>query len=71
MGRPRRRLDLTVRGDGVTTSMRLWWAEAEDWRRLLGQAGFEDIEAFGWFDRRRLGPGSADSVWIARTAPAS
>ena len=48
--------------------MHLWWADPEDWRRLLEAAGFANIEGFGWFDRRPLEPGSTDSVWVARGA---
>jgi SAM-dependent methyltransferase len=63
-----RELELVVHARGVDASMRLWWAEPEDWRRLLEAAGFAVVEGFGWFDRRPLEPGSTDSVWIARGA---
>jgi hypothetical protein len=48
--------------------MRLWWLDPDDWRRLLGEVGFTDVEAYGWFDRSPLFPGAVDSVWIARRA---
>ena len=63
-----RELELSVHARGVEAWMHLWWADPEDWRRLLEAAGFADIEGFGWFDRRPLEPGSTDSVWVARGA---
>jgi SAM-dependent methyltransferase len=62
-----RRLVLSVRTAGVEAEMELWWAGPDDWRRLLGEAGFEQVEGYGWFDRRPLAPGSTDSVWLARS----
>ena len=66
-----RRLELAVRAGDVCAEMELWWVEPEGWRALLGAAGFADLRAFGWFDRRPLAPGAPDSVWTARrpTAP--
>jgi SAM-dependent methyltransferase len=61
-----RRLELSVRTAAAEATMRLWWAEPEDWRRLLGEAGFGEVEAYGWFDRRPLGDRATDSVWVAR-----
>jgi SAM-dependent methyltransferase len=61
-----RRLELTVRAGDVYAEMELWWVEPADWRSLLAAAGFDRIRAFGWFDRRPLPPGAADSVWTAR-----
>jgi SAM-dependent methyltransferase len=61
-----RRLELTVRAGDVCADMELWWVEPDDWRSLLEGAGFDRIRAFGWFDRRPLPPGAADSVWTAR-----
>jgi len=63
-----RELELSVQARGVEAWMRLWWAEPEDWRRLLEEAGFAEIQGFGWFDRRPLDAGSTDSVWVARGA---
>jgi SAM-dependent methyltransferase len=63
-----RELELLVHARGVEAAMHLWWAEPDDWRRLLQAAGFAQVEGFGWFDRRPLEPGAADSVWIARGA---
>ena len=61
-----RELELSVRTEESEASMRLWWLEPDDWRRLLGEVGFTDVEAYGWFDRSPLFPGAVDSVWIAR-----
>jgi SAM-dependent methyltransferase len=64
--RPReRRLDLSVRGRTGETTMPLAWAEPDDWRRLLEQAGFVEIEYYGWFDRRPY-RGGEDTVWTAQ-----
>jgi SAM-dependent methyltransferase len=63
-----RELELSVRTDGSEAMMELCWLDPDDWRRLLGEAGFADVEAYGWFDRSPLQPGGVDSVWIARTA---
>jgi SAM-dependent methyltransferase len=60
-----RRLTLSVRGEGGETTMELAWLAPEDWRRLLEQVGFEEIELYGWFDRRPYRRGE-DAVWIAR-----
>ena len=65
------RLVLTVRAGGCEAMMDLWWAEAAEWRRLLERAGFDEIECFGWFDRRPLQADSPDSVWLARCRAAS
>jgi SAM-dependent methyltransferase len=65
-----RRLVLTVRADSVRAQMELWWIAPREWRRLLEEAGFEDIRAYGWFDRRPLGRGATDSIWVARRPPA-
>lgn len=61
-----RRLVLTVRADAVRAQMELWWVAPREWRRLLEEAGFEDVRAYGWFDRRPLEHGATDSVWVAR-----
>jgi SAM-dependent methyltransferase len=63
-----RELELAVRTGESEASMRLWWLDPDDWRRLLGEVGFTDVEAYGWFDRSPLFPGAVDSVWIARRA---
>lgn len=62
------RLELAVRAGDVCAEMELWWIEPEGWRRLLEEAGFERIRAYGWFDRRPLEPGATDSVWVASRA---
>jgi SAM-dependent methyltransferase len=61
-----RELELSVRTEEAEAAMPLWWLEPDDWRRLLGDAGFADVESYGWFDRRPLAPGGSDSVWVAR-----
>jgi SAM-dependent methyltransferase len=66
-----RRLDLAVRAGDVCAEMELWWTEPDGWRALLEAAGFEDVRAFGWFDRRPLAPDATDSVWTARRPTAS
>ena len=62
-----RRLELAVRTNDSEAAMDLWWLDPADWRRLLGEAGFDEIHAYGWFDRSPLRPGASDSVWVART----
>lgn len=58
-------LVLSVRGPGGETIMRLHWADASDWRRLLRTAGFDVEGAYGWFDRRPLVDGE-EMVFVAR-----
>ena len=60
----RRELALSVRGPDGETVMRLHWAAAGDWRRLLEAAGFEIEGEFGWFDRSPLAQGE-DMVFVA------
>jgi SAM-dependent methyltransferase len=63
---PRKRtLDLSVRGEQGETTMHLAWIAAEDWERLLTEAGFTGIECFGWFDGRPY-QGGEDFVFAAR-----
>lgn len=63
-----RTLELSVHAGAADATMRLWWASPSDWRRLLGEAGFGEIEVYGWFDGKLLSAASADSVWLARLA---
>jgi SAM-dependent methyltransferase len=60
-----RTLTLSVRGPAGETTMALAWLSAEEWRSLLGQAGFEVDALYGWFDRRPF-RGGEDMVWVAR-----
>jgi SAM-dependent methyltransferase len=60
-----RHLTLSVRAGDVEAEMELWWVRPDGWRSLLGEAGFERIESYGWFDKRPLETGSTDSVWLA------
>ncbi len=61
----RRVLTLAVRGASGETRMHLSWRSPDEWRHLLGQAGFEVLALYGWFDMRPY-DGGEDSVWIAR-----
>jgi SAM-dependent methyltransferase len=58
-------LQLSVRGPGGGTTMRLAWRSPGEWKALLQQAGFEVVACYGWFDRRPY-TGGEDSVWVAR-----
>ena len=60
-----RRLTLDVSGNGTETTLDLTWISAEDWRHLLGRAGFKIEACYGWFDRRPY-DGGEDSIWLAR-----
>ena len=61
----RRILVLSVRGESGETSMELSWRAPDEWRQFLGNAGFEEIRCYGWFDMRPYA-GGEDTVWIAR-----
>jgi SAM-dependent methyltransferase len=58
-------LTLSVRGVGGESTMQLWWLEPERWLALLGDAGFDVEQVYGWFDRRPY-RGGEDTVFIAR-----
>ena len=58
-----RRIDLTLDG-GPTVP--LWWAEPEDWDRLVEESGLELEARYGWFDRRRFDESSREAVYVAR-----
>jgi SAM-dependent methyltransferase len=60
-----RRLVLDVRGGGTETTLGLTWISADEWRDVLGRAGFAVEARYGWFDRRPYA-GGEDSVWLAR-----
>jgi SAM-dependent methyltransferase len=60
-----RTLTLSVRGSAGESTMRLAWLHPEEWRKLLGDAGFVVEACYGWFDRRPYA-GGEDTVWIAR-----
>jgi SAM-dependent methyltransferase len=63
---PGKTLTLSVRDeDGDGSTMQLAWTTPQDWRRLLGRAGFEVAALYGWFDRRPYA-GGEDAVWVAR-----
>jgi SAM-dependent methyltransferase len=62
-----RTLTLSVRGPSGGSTMTLAWLSPPEWRALLGEAGFEVVACYGWFDRRPFS-GGEDSVWIARRA---
>jgi SAM-dependent methyltransferase len=61
----RRRLTLSVRGEGGETTMELAWLSPDEWRSAIERAGFEVVAHYGWFDGRPYRDGE-DSVWIAR-----
>jgi SAM-dependent methyltransferase len=63
-----RRLTLEVRADDREAMMELWWVEPRVWAGLLSQAGFEQVECYGSFERDPLHIDAADSVWVARAA---
>ncbi len=60
-----RTLTLSVRGDGQAATMHLHWLSELEWRRLLDEAGFVDVEVYGWFDRRPCS-GGEDMVFAAQ-----
>ena len=60
-----RTLTLSVRCGEQAATMHLHWLSALEWRRLLDEAGFETVEAYGWFDRRPLADGE-DMIWACR-----
>ena len=60
-----RTLTLTVRGDSGEATMTLTWIDAEEWRTLLVDEGFEIEACYGWFDRTPY-TGLEDTVWVAR-----
>jgi SAM-dependent methyltransferase len=60
-----RTLTLTVRGPQGEATMSLAWLDAEEWRGLLVDTGFEIEALYGWFDRTPY-DGGEDMVWIAR-----
>ena len=61
----RRTLTLSVRDENASSTMTLSWVSPAEWRRLLGEAGFEIEACYGWFDRTPY-RGGEDTVWIAR-----
>jgi SAM-dependent methyltransferase len=63
-----RTLELSVHAGAADATMQLWWVTPSGWRRLLEEAGYAEIEVYGWFDGKPLSAGSADSVWLARPA---
>ena len=59
----RRTLTLSVRDENASSTMTLSWTSPAEWRRLLGEAGFEIEACYGWFDRTPY-RGGEDTVWI-------
>lgn len=59
-----RTLTLSLRGRDGGATMSLAWLSPDEWRALLGQAGFQVERCFGWFDRTPYA-GGEDTVWIA------
>jgi SAM-dependent methyltransferase len=58
-----RRIDLSLAG-GPTVP--LWWAEPEEWDRLVAESGLEVEARYGWFDRRPFDDSSGEAVYVAR-----
>ena len=51
--------------------MELWWLDPADWRRLLAEAGFDQIHSYGWIDPQpahargeRFGVGGVHRVMV-------
>jgi SAM-dependent methyltransferase len=60
---PARTLTLSVRSGDASASFALHWLDVEEWRALLGEAGFEVEQLYGWFDRRPF-DGGEDMIWV-------
>ena len=60
---------LSVKGVTGGATMELAWLEADEWGRLLGEAGFAVEARYGWFDRKPY-RGGEDTVWVARRTDA-
>ncbi len=60
-----RTLTLSVRSGEASASFGLHWLDPDEWRTLLDEAGFEVLELYGWFDRRRF-DGGEDMIWVCR-----
>ena len=60
-----RTLTLSVRDATTSSTMKLAWLQPEEWRALIGDAGFDVVACYGWFDRRPY-VGGEDTVWVAR-----
>jgi len=60
-----RTLRLSVRSGDSAAAMELHWLSALEWRRLIGEAGFDVVELYGWFDRRPY-RGGEDMIWACR-----
>jgi ubiquinone/menaquinone biosynthesis C-methylase UbiE len=65
-----RTLELSLCSGEVTETFRLHWLSAPEWLRLLGQAGFEVEEVYGWFDRRPY-DGDEDMVFVTHAGATS
>ena len=63
-----RTLTLSVRSGSASTSFTLHWLDAQEWRALLEEAGFEVEALHGWFDRRPF-DGGEDMIWACRPHP--
>ena len=57
------RIDLTLQIGAV---LRVWWADPEDWNRLIEESGLELEARYGWFDRRPFDESSREAVYVAR-----
>lgn len=60
-----RTLTLSVRSGEAFASFGLHWLDADEWRALLDEAGFDVEQLYGWFDRRSF-DGGEDMIWVCR-----
>lgn len=60
-----RTLSLSVRSGDSEATFGLHWLSAPEWLRLLGEAGFEVAQLYGWFDGRSY-DGEEDMVFVCR-----
>lgn len=60
-----RTLSLSVRSGDSEATFGLHWLSAPEWLRLLGEAGFEVVQLYGWFDGRSY-DGEEDMVFVCR-----
>ena len=60
-----RTLRLSVRSGDSAVSFALHWLSAEEWDRLIHEAGFTLEALYGWFDRRPYDRGE-DTIWLCK-----
>jgi hypothetical protein len=62
-----RTLSLSVRSGDEEATFGLHWLSAPEWLLLLGEAGLEVEELYGWFDGRPYN-GEEDMIFVCRAA---